>query len=437
MNIISGAFAALPLGVYEHVRKEGREGKKRAFNHPLWETLRECPNIEMTSHSWLKTMMVHDLLWANAFTEIERNNANQIINLWPRNPAKTRAIRTLQPFKLEGTDYPAGTLVYETSESLMDNSDVSATDNANYNLNGHRRIVLAEDMLHVPGLSLDGRVGQSTVWLTREAFGLALAAEKYAAKFFGNGARPAGILEIPNAMEDKAIENLRRSWAEAHGGENQFKVAVLEQGIKFQKIAATPEEGQMLQTRQQQRAEICSIFNVPLHMVSGNEKAGKSNIEQSSIEFVMYCLQPWIVAWEQELKRKLFPKMGRTANMHGAYFDTRRLLYPDAASRATFYGSGRQWGYLTKNDICELEGMNPVEDGTGDTYMVQVNMMNDKGLLPGGSGDGKKPPVPKSLPAPKAEPTDAVPVKSAPKAKGKRSDGTDEEEEIPVNGTQP
>ena len=85
---------------------------------------------------------------------------------------------------------------------------------------GQRRLILAEDMLHVPGLSLDGRVGQSVVYLARQIIGLSLATEKYGAKFFGNGARPAGILTLPNKLEDKAIENLRRSWAEAHGGEN-------------------------------------------------------------------------------------------------------------------------------------------------------------------------------------------------------------------------
>src|SRR6185312_13987762 len=102
--------------------------------------------------------------------------------------------------------------------------------------------------------------------------------------------RPAGILKLPNKLEEKAMENLRRSWAEAHGGENQFKVAVLEQGLDFVKIAATPNEGQMLETRAYQREEICAIFGVPSHMVVQSKGFGKSNVEQSSIEFVSYCL---------------------------------------------------------------------------------------------------------------------------------------------------
>jgi HK97 family phage portal protein len=420
VNIISNGFASMPLNVYERlITKAGRVIKKKAFDHSLMPLLNCEPNVEMTTFTWLKTMMIHDLLWGNAFTEIQRDGANQIIGLWPRNPARTRAIRCLKPLLLEGTIHPAGTLIYETTENLADNDTPSAAENTELHL-GKRRLILAEDMIHVPGMSLDGRVGQSTIWLSRQIIGLALATEKYGAKFFGNGARPAGILKLPNKLEEKAIENLRRSWAEAHGGENQFKVAVLEQGIEFQKIAATPEEGQMLGTRNYQRSEICSVFNVPLHMVaSGDAKSGKSNVEQNSIEFVLYCLTPWITAWEKELQRKLFPKMGRTANKFVPKFDKRHLLYPDADSRAKFYASGRQWGYLSKNDVLDFEDMNPDESPAGDVYMVQVNMQNDQALVEGGAADGAKPPVPKApAPVPVA-PAAAAPA--AKPAKGKAS----------------
>lgn len=420
VNIISNGFATLPLNVYERVLKNERVGKKKAFSHSLWDLLHGEPNVEMTAFTWLKTMMVHDLLWGNAYTEIQRDGNNQIIGLWPRNPARTRAIRALRPLLMEGTLHPAGTLLYETTESLMDNDSPSVAENQEMHL-GKRRLVLAEDMIHVPGLSLDGRVGQSTVWLARQIIGLALATEKYGAKFFGNGARPAGILKLPNKLEEKAIENLRRSWAEAHGGENQFKVAVLEQGIEFTKIAATPEEGQMLQTRDYQRAEIASVFNVPLHMLAVPE-TGRANIEQRSIELVLYCLNPWIAAWEQELSRKLFPKMGRTAGQFFPKFDKRHLMYPDAESRSKFYASGRQWGYLTKNDILEFEDLNPDESGAGDLYMIQVNMQSDMALVKGGAADGAKPPPP---PAPVA-PASQQPDKGKKKKIVKRSDGTEE-----------
>jgi len=375
-NIISSGMAGLPLHVYDRLAaQDDYVGKKIAYNHPLWDLFHNAPNTEMTRFTWLKTFMCHCLLWGNGYGEIQYDNYGKIIAIWPRNPARTRPIRNIQPITIQGTMYPSGTLMYETSEQLMGSDYPTFEENIDLSL-GRRRIILAEDMIHVPGLSLDGRLGQSTVYLARQIIGLSLATEKYGAKFFGNGARPAGILTIPGKQEDKAIENLRRSWAEAHGGENQFKVAVLEEGVKFEKIAATPEEGQMLATRQYERTDICAVFNVPLHMVAANEKGGKSNVEQSSLEFVMYCLHPWQTAVEQELERKCFPKLGRSASKYFPHFDTRRLLYPDAAARASFYSSGRQWGYLNADDIRELEDMNPIGGKEGETYWMPTSMQD-------------------------------------------------------------
>jgi len=388
VNTIANGVSTLPLHVYEHLVKDKRQGKRIAYEHILWELLHNEPNPEMTTHTWLKVLMVHCLLWGNGYCEIQRDKiTNQIVGLWPRNPARTRPIRNTRPISIEGDTLPPGTLMYETTESLINNSEPSTTDNNEMNdLHvGTRRIVLAEDMLHIPGLSLDGRLGQSTVYLSRQIMGLALATEKYGAKFFGNGARPAGILTIPNKLEDIAVETLRRSWAEAHGGENQFKVAILEAGVKFEKIASTPDEGQMNATRQYQRSEICAVFGVPLHMVAAADKGGgKSNVEQQSIEFVLYCLNPWLTALQQEFGRKLFPKMGRSANRYFALFDKRKLLYPDADSRGKFYSYGRQWGFLNANDIREMEDMNPIVDGSGDIFWAPVNMQPSTMPMTGG-----------------------------------------------------
>ena len=132
----------------------------------------------------------------------------------------------------------------------------------------------------------------------------------------------------------------------------------------------------MLETRQNQKSEVASVFNVPGHMVGVNgDDAGKSSVEQSSIEFKLFCLDPWATTWEQELSRKLFPNVGRTAKKYFAGFDFRKLLYPDAASRSALYGSGKQWGYMTTNDIRELEGMNPIPD-TGDRLWMPTNMVD-------------------------------------------------------------
>jgi phage portal protein BeeE len=377
VNLVSDGVASLPFHVYELLLEGDRHGKKIARNHALFNTLHNEPNSEMTTPVFLKTLMCHALLWGNGYVEIERDGAAAVSALWPRNPAKTRAVRLTKPTTLEGDLLPAGTLLYETTEGfkggLLDQKDLNQGPEL---ATGKPRLILAEDMLHVPGLSLDGRIGQDIVIQARQAIGLSLAAEKYGAKFFGNGARPAGVLEIPNKLDDEALENLRRSWQEGHGGENAWKTAILEQGIKYTKIASTPNEGQLLETRRYQREEIAAIFGVPQHMVAANDKMGKSNVEQSSIEFVLYCLNPWLVRIEKEFQRKLFPKVGRNANKFFPKFDTRRLMYPDAAARGDFYAKGRQWGFLNADDIRELEDMNPVGGPAGTTYWMPTNMKN-------------------------------------------------------------
>ncbi len=178
---------------------------------------------------------------------------------------------------------------------------------------------------------------------------------------------------MPGKMEAKSLENLRRSWQEAYGGENKYKTAILDSGVTYTKIGATPNEGQFLETRREQRIDIASVFQVPPHMIGEVEKT-KSNVEQSSIEFVTYTLGPWIAAWENELKRKLFHTVGRSAGKNFARFDTRRLLYPDSAARSEFYRTGKNWGYLSSNDIRELEDMNPIEAGSADDYWMPLNM---------------------------------------------------------------
>lgn len=377
VNIISDGVASLPAHVYKRSMEGKRVRKTLATDSAMWDTLTNEPNPEMTAPTFFKTLMLHCLMWGNGYAEIERDGSGSVKNLWPRNPARTRPIRLLSPMSFHGDVLPAGTMLFETSDGVMDSSSMTVAENPDTQNVGRRRLIHPEDMLHVPGLSLDGRLGQDVVWLTRQTIGLALATEKYGAKFFGNGARPAGILTLPSKLEDKAIENLRRSWAEAHGGENQFKVAVLEQGVKFEKIAATPEEGQMLETRKFTREEIAAIFGVPMHMVASSDKGGKSNVEQSSIEFVLYCLHPWLYRWEKELARKLFPKMGRTAGQYVVKFDARKLMYPDAAARGTFYSQGKQWGFLCTNDIRELEDMNPLDDeSVGERFWQPVNMQD-------------------------------------------------------------
>lgn len=372
VNIIGNGVASMPLNVVEKKMVDKRRSTTVADDHYLQELLHYEPNIEMTSPTWRRTFMAHVCLWGNGYTEIQRDNSNRIINLWPRNPSRTRPVRLTTELRWEGDVLPPGTLCYETYDNMGD-AQVWDTDSPDNRI-GVRRLVLAEDMIHVPGLSLDGRIGQDVVHLGRQAIGLSLATEKYAAKFFGNGAIPQGVLSVPGDMTEVQWEVLKRSWAESHGGENSHKTGVLPPGVTYTKAGATPEEGQMLQSREHQTAEVAAIFGVPGHMIGVKDSGARGTVEQASIEFLLYCLGPHLNALEMELRRKLFPRIGQHAGKYTVKFDTQQLMYPDAASRSTFYNGGKNWGYLSTNDVREREGMNPVEDGSGDIYWMPVNM---------------------------------------------------------------
>jgi HK97 family phage portal protein len=382
VQLIANAVAGLDLNVYERyvTEKNERAGKRLAFDHNLFDLLQNEPNDEMTSFTFRKTLQCHALLWGNLYAEIERDGGGRVIALWPRNPARCKPYRTA-----------SGLLVYKTSEG-MDQLTTPGEDDKN---EGPQRTIFAENMIHVPGLAIDARLGQSVSWLSRQVLGLALATEKFGGKLFANGARPGGILVHPGKLSDKARATLKQSWQEAQGGENAHRVAVLEEGLKYEKLAATPEEAQFLGTREYQRVEICGIFGVPPHMIGDSSKSNRANTEQLGLEFGTYALNPHLKAWTQELTRKLFPKVGRAAGRFFPMFDTRPLVLPDAAARKDFYGTGKQWGYLCTNDILEMEHLNPTEQPGADLYWMPVNMQvmsDDPPPQPGqdpSSGDPK------------------------------------------------
>ena len=160
------------------------------------------------------------------------------------------------------------------------------------------------DVLHIPGLGFDGLVGYSPIAMAKNAIGMAIACEEYGAKFFANGAAPGGVLEHPGTIKDP--QRVRESWQSTFGGSgNANKIAVLEEGMKYTPIGISPEQAQFLETRKFQINEIARIFRVPPHMVGDLEKSSFSNIEQQSLEFVKYTLDPWVIRWEQSIQRSL------------------------------------------------------------------------------------------------------------------------------------
>lgn len=348
VRILSETIASLPLHVYRYT--EG--GKTKDTEHALYTLLHDEPNPDMTSFVFRETLMSHLLIWGNAYSQILRDRSGQVIGLYPLLPDQMSVHRSEK-----GKLY----YVYNRYEE----------DNPNFQEKGS--IVLSqEEVLHIPGLGFDGLIGYSPIALAKNAVGMTLACEEYGASFFGNGANPGGVLEHPGILKDPG--KVRDSWnAVYQGTRNAHKVAVIEEGMSYKQIGIPPEEAQFLETRKFQINEIARLFRIPPHMVGDLEKSSFSNIEQQSLEFVKYTLDPWVVRFEQTLKKSLLlPEEKKT---HFIKFNVDGLLRGDYQSRMNGYAIGRQNGWLSTNDIRELEELNPIppEEG-GDLYLINGNM---------------------------------------------------------------
>jgi len=239
----------------------------------------------------------------------------------------------------------------------------------NPNFKGYGTVYLRQqDVLHIPGLGFDGLVGYSPIAMAKNAVGMTLACEEYGASFFANGANPGGILEHPGVLKDPA--KVRESWnAVFRGSSNAHKIAVL----KYQQIGIPPEEAQFLETRKFQINEIARLYRIPPHMVGDLEKSSFSNIEQQSLEFVKYTLDPWVIRWEQSLQKALL--LPGEKKEYFIKLNVDGLLRGDYQSRMSGYSIGRQNGWLSANDIREMEDLNPIpESEGGGLYLVNGNM---------------------------------------------------------------
>ena len=349
VRILSEAIAGLPL----HLYKYGCDGsKEKAVEHPLYFLLHDEPNKEMTSFVFRETLMTHLLLWGNAYAQVIRNGKGEVIALYP-----------LMPNRMEVNRTDKGQLYYQYTTSSDDAPTVE----------GSTAVLMPEDVLHIPGLGFDGLVGYSPIAMAKNAIGLAIATEEYGAKFFANGAAPSGVLEHPGTIKDP--QRVRDAWmSQFSGSRNAGKVAVLEEGMKYTPISISPEQAQFLETRKFQINEIARIFRVPPHMVGDLEKSSFSNIEQQSLEFVKYTLDPWVIRWEQSLQRTLLSSEEK--KRYYFKFNLEGLLRGDYASRMTGYATARQNGWMSANDIRELENLDriPAELG-GDLYLINGNML--------------------------------------------------------------
>jgi HK97 family phage portal protein len=341
VRVISETVASLPLILYEH----GPNGaRKRASHHPLYEILLHQPCGEISALVWTETLMHHVLLYGNAFAEIERDSAGNVLELKILRPDWMTVVRN--PF--------SEMLNYEYMQPQVG-----------------RRVLQSRDVFHIKGLGFDGMLGYSVIKMARESIGLTMASERFGAKFFGAGARPSGALTHPGRLSDDARGRLRQDFERLHQGvNNAHRVAVLEEGMTWSALGIPPEDAQFLQTRQFQLAEIARWFNIPLSKLRDSSSQSYSTMEMENMVFLTETLRPWLIRIEQEVRAKLLNTYEQSC--YYAEHQIEDLLRADQSARYAAYAVGRNWGWLSVNEIRAKENLEPIEGG--DVYMQPLNM---------------------------------------------------------------
>jgi HK97 family phage portal protein len=346
VNIISQGIGGLPLKVYQRGERYGREIKRHVPNHPVDLVLRVSPNEEQTPMRWKEYIGASMCLVGNSYNEIVRDDkqTGKLVALYPLHPERVTPRRN-ETTRVVEYEYNSG-------------------ENPPQVFEPHR-------ILHIP-LFGDDIVGKSPVTLFRETIGLGLGAERHAGASIGNGVSPSGALTHPEHLEKEAHDRLREQFEKRHAGpHNAGRTLILEEGMAWSKIGVDAKDAQFIEQRTFQVDEIARIFGIPPHMLAENTRSTFSNIEHLAIEFVVHTLRPWLIRIEEEINRKLLPPDGEFY----VKFTVDALLRGDIKARYEAYSVGRQWGWLSANDVREYEDLDPLEPDKGDIYLSPVNMI--------------------------------------------------------------
>ncbi|MGP7732941.1 phage portal protein [Oceanimonas smirnovii] len=345
VTLLAESVAQLPCELYE---RSDQGERKRATDHPLYDVVHNLPNRKDTAFEYYEQTQGCLGIRGNHYSLIERDGAGYVTELIPINPDKVTV--------LKGPD----ALPY-------------------YHLTDANEILPARLVHHVRGFSLDGYVGLSPIQTNADVIGLSQATEGHAAQVFANGTTMSGVIERPKESgainSQAAVDALLSKWQERHSGmRNAFSVALLQEGMTYKQLAMDNEKAQLLQSRNFSITEICRLYKVPPHMIQQLDKASFNNIEHQGLQFVIYTLLPWLKRIEAAMMRDLLLRSERSRFY--IEFNVSGLLRGDQKSRYEAYALGRQWGWLSVNDIRRLENLPPIAGG--DKYLTPLNMVDSK-----------------------------------------------------------
>lgn len=357
-NLISGTLSSLP---FEVIRHEAGGIAQLAPEHPLHAVIYESPNYDQTALDFWDFMNLSLELWGNAYASVMRREG-QVVALYPIRPELV-AVRRLANGRIE----------YRWSDA------------------GQSFVRLDRDVFHVRGPGGNALGGMSTLSFGVQAFSSALAADRAAAGMFRNGLRPSALIKFKEWLSPTERDAAERIVEKYLGAVNSGKPFIAEGGIEYDQLSITPEDAQMLETRQFSVEEICRFFQVPPALIghAGNATAWPTSVDQQVLMFTKFYLRRRVKRIEQAVRKQLLSAEDRAAG-YGARINMDGLMRGDSAARASFYQTMVQIGAMTINEVRELEGRAPVAGGDlARLQMQNIPIAQMAGSETGGKTGGK------------------------------------------------
>lgn len=339
VKLISESIGSLPCGVFS---KDERGIAKAEKGHALYSILHDSPNADMTAFTFWQMLVAGILLGGNSYALKQKREDGTVIALTPLNPAQI-SMRREKNGRIEYT--------HNTGET--------------------QKVYREDQIMHIPGLTLDGRMGLSVVQYGANSMGNALALEETTGRLFSNGMRPGGALTLPNVLKAEQRDDLRKNIAGQIGGvARSGGIIVLEGGMEYKPLSMPPEDAQLLESKSYSVEDVCRWFGVPPAMIGHTEKntSWGTGLEQTNLRFVTYCLRPILGRIEQEIKRHLLTPADKAKGLY-AEFNLEGFLRADSAGRAALYSSASQNGWMTRAEIRQKENL-PFVEGS-DILTVQ------------------------------------------------------------------
>ncbi len=350
VTLLAESVAQLPCELY---RRNGDQ-RERATDHPLYDLIHAQPNQKDTAFEFYEQSMGSLGFRGNAYSLIDRSGRGYIQELIPVHPDKITPLKG-----------PDGLPYYQL-------------------LDGSNQILPMRSVHHIKAFSLDGFLGLSPIQTNPDTIGLSMAVDEHASRVFANGTTLSGVIERPKEApkidSQEKLDLLLNKFIERHSGlRNSFSVAMLQEGMQYKQLAMNNEQAQLLESRKFSVIEICRLYKVPPHMIAELERSTNNNIEHQGLQYVIYTLLAWLKRIEGAMMRDLLlPSERKDLYIE---FNVSGMLRGDQKSRYESYALGRQWGWLSVNDIRRLENMSPIP--TGDIYLTPLNML-DTAKLPKG-----------------------------------------------------